>query len=224
MGKESYTFLKTFPKTKRFWFSWNFMILVFYRAYVFHVLGFSRCYLWQLFFCRHQFYWKHSNCGCKAYPWLPQDHITWGDLDEPTPLHLHRKFNIPTAFRNTFFGPMSFFLSSLAPTFFKNLYYSSRFHLNVQLPSRKTQSFHNSVFHKGPKLWKSLPFAFFALSSRQFRSELSTVACSTVATQVTLGIYTFLTLIQLLSCACLVWATLNSTSVATLTEYANVVL
>ena len=56
-----------------------------------------------------------------------------------------------------------------APKFFKNLSdYSSRFHTNVQLPSCKTHSLHNSLFHKGSKLWNSLPTHLHNLSSRQF--------------------------------------------------------
>jgi len=42
--------------------------------------------------------------------------------------------------------------------FKKNLSdYSSRFHTNVQLPSCKTHSLHNSLFYKGSQLWNSLP-------------------------------------------------------------------
>jgi len=57
---------------------------------------------------------------------------------------------------------------------FKNLSdYSSRFHTNVQLPSCKTHSLHNYIFHKGSKLWNSLPTYLHNLSSRQFCSKES---------------------------------------------------
>jgi len=62
------------------------------------------------------------------------------------------------------------FLSAFAPTFSKNLSNCSSFvHLNVQLPSWKTQSLSNSFFHK---VWNLLPTACFASSSNQFRSNL----------------------------------------------------
>jgi len=71
-------------------------------------------------------------------------------------------------------GPCPSFLSTLAPKFFKNLSdYSSRFHTNVQLPSCKTQSLHNSFFHKGSKLWNALPTYLNNLSSSQFCSKVS---------------------------------------------------
>ena len=61
-----------------------------------------------------------------------------------------------------------------APKFFKNLSdYSSRFHTNVQLPSCKTHSLHNSFFHKRSKLWNFLPTYLHNLSSRQFCSKVS---------------------------------------------------
>ena len=91
-----------------------------------------------------------------------------------TPLFIRRQFHILKAFRAILFGPCSSFLSTLAPKFFKNLsYYSSRFHTNVQLPSCKTHSLHNSFCHKGSKLWNSLPTCLHNFSSRQFCSKVS---------------------------------------------------
>jgi len=84
-----------------------------------------------------------------------------------TPLFICRHFHIPKAFRDILFGPCPSFLSTLGPKFFLNLSdYSSRFHTNVQLPSYKTHSLHNSFFHKGSKLWNSLPTYLHNLSSR----------------------------------------------------------
>jgi len=72
------------------------------------------------------------------------------------------------------FWTMSVVLSALAPKFFKNLSdYFSRFHTNVQLPSCKTHTLHNSFFHEGSKLWNSLPTYLHNLSSRQFCSKVS---------------------------------------------------
>ena len=91
-----------------------------------------------------------------------------------TPLFVRHQFHIFKAFRAILFGPCPSFLSSLAPKFFKNLSdYSSRFHTNVQLPSCRTHSLHNSFFHKGSKLWNSLPTYLHNLSSRQFCSKVS---------------------------------------------------
>ena len=91
-----------------------------------------------------------------------------------TPLFMRRQFHILKAFCAILFGPCPSFLSALAPKFFKNLSdYSSHFHTNVQLPSCKTQSLHNSFFHKGSKLWNSLPTYLHNVSSRQFCSKVS---------------------------------------------------
>jgi len=90
-----------------------------------------------------------------------------------TPLFIRRQFHILKAFRAILFRPCPSFLSTLAPKFFKNLSdYSSRFLTNVQLPSCKTHSLHNSFFHKGSKLWNSLPTYLHNLSSRQFCSKV----------------------------------------------------
>ena len=91
-----------------------------------------------------------------------------------TPLFIRRQFHILKAFRAILFGQCPSFLSTLAPKFFKNLSdYSSRFHTNVQLPSCRTHSLHNSFFHKGSKLWNSLPTYLHNISSRQICSKAS---------------------------------------------------
>jgi len=91
-----------------------------------------------------------------------------------TPLFICRQFHILKAFRAILLRSCPSFLSTLAPKFFKNLSdYSSRFHTNVQLPSFKTHSLHNPFFHKGSKLWNSLPTYLRNLSSRQICYKVS---------------------------------------------------
>ena len=91
-----------------------------------------------------------------------------------TALFICRQFHILKAFRAIHFGPCPSFLSTLAPKFFKNLSdYSSRFNTHVQLPSCKTRSLHNFFFHKGSKLWNSLPTYLHNLISHQFCSKVS---------------------------------------------------
>jgi len=79
--------------------------------------------------------------------------------------------------------------------------YSSRFHMNVQLPSTKTRSLHNSFFLKGSKLWNSLPTALHNLSSREFRTKVIGLFLSK---KLMFGIYTVAILTQLPSCVCFV--------------------
>jgi len=91
-----------------------------------------------------------------------------------TLLLVRRQFHILKAFHTILFGPCPSFLSALAPIFLKNLSdYCSRFHTNVQLPSCKTHSLHNSFFHKGSRLWNSVPTYLHNLSSRQFCFKVS---------------------------------------------------
>jgi len=82
-----------------------------------------------------------------------------------TPLFIRHQFHILKTFRAILLGKFPSFLSTLASKCLKNLSdYSSRFHTNVQLPSSKTYSLHNSFFHKGSKLWNSLPTSLHNLS------------------------------------------------------------
>jgi len=65
-------------------------------------------------------------------------------------LLVYWQVHILIAFRTTIFGPCPSFISALAPKFLKNLSdYFLRFHMNVQLPSWKIHSLHNSFFYKG---------------------------------------------------------------------------
>ena len=115
-----------------------------------------------------------------------------------TPLFIRRQFHVLKAFRAILFGPCPSFLSTLAPKFFKNLSdYSARFHTNVQLPTCKTHSLHDSFFHKGSKLCNSLPTYLHNLSSRQFCSQVSDLF---LTKKLMLGICTVAILTQLLSC------------------------
>ena len=101
-----------------------------------------------------------------------------------TPLFVRRPVHILKAFRTMIFGPCQSFIYAPAPKCFKNLSdYSSRLDVNVQLPSCKTHSVHNYFFHKGSKLWNSLPIALRSLSSRQFCSKVSDL-CLTKETTV----------------------------------------
>jgi len=121
-----------------------------------------------------------------------------------TPLFVRHQFHIFKAFRAIFFGPCPSFLSALAPKFFKNFSdYSSLFHTNVQLPSCKTHSLHNSFFHKGSRLWNSLPTYLHNLRSRQFCTKVSDLFLN--KKKLMHGIYTVAILTQLLSCVCFVY-------------------
>jgi len=51
--------------------------------------------------------------------------------------------------------------------------YSTRFHMNVQLPSCKTHFLHNSFLNKGSILCNFLPTALHNSSSRKFRAKVS---------------------------------------------------
>ena len=89
------------------------------------------------------------------------------------PFFVHCQVHILIGFCTTLFRTCPSFISVLPPKFFKNLSdYSSRFHMNVQLPSWRSHSLH-IIFSKCSKHWKSPTTAIHNLWSWQFCSTVS---------------------------------------------------
>jgi len=84
------------------------------------------------------------------------------------------------------------------------------------------QALQNSYFHKRSKLWNSLPKAFFSFEFTPI--PLLRFTTSSLIIQITFVVCTVAIQTQLQYCAYFIWATVNSISMGTTIECANVVL